>query len=172
MMKGKKFWLKPLGLGCILILNRGMAEELGPYQLILDKQLLGVEQRVPDARPQAKVAAARPSWAQEYRLTMITQDSAGLRVGLQSLNDNAAYLLVEGESSEWSRFELLSGDYENGSAVIRYQGTEHQFSLQAGAPPVSRGIQEVPTAAAVTPPISVLRERRMVRRNSNTRPRP
>ncbi len=166
--------LKKIGLclGCCMFVPYVFAGELGPYQLILDKELLGVEGRNPIPAAQAKVEPARPSWAQDYRLTMITQDGAGLRVGLQSLNDNSSYLLVEGESPELSKFQLLSGDYESGSALIRYQGTEHRFSFQGGSARVNTGIQEESVQTAVPPPIAVLRERRMVHRAKSSRSRP
>ncbi len=122
------------------------AADLGPYQLILDKQLLGVEKATPTEPVRAPVVAASPSWSRDYRMTMITQDEEKLRVGLQSLKDQSSILLIEGEKPfPDDSFQLVSGDYMQGTAVIRYQGSESRFHIESGpsaqsaAPEVSSG---------------------------------
>ncbi|MDF3130614.1 hypothetical protein P0Y35_15505 [Kiritimatiellaeota bacterium B1221] len=117
-----------------ITLSRCMqAADLGPYQLILDKQLLGVEKTMPLEVSRAPVTVAAPSWSRDYRMTMITQDEDKLRVGLQSLKDQSSILLIEGEEAfPQNHFQLVSGDYMQGTAVIRYQGSESHFRIESG----------------------------------------
>lgn len=107
------------------------AKELGKYQLILDKQLLGVEKVVPQTINLAPPKLATPSWSLDYRMTMITQDERGIRIGLQNLKTQSAVLLIEGDTS-YPDFQLVSADYRLGNARVRFKGSEHQFTIQDG----------------------------------------
>ncbi|MEX2606582.1 MAG: hypothetical protein WD708_04485 [Kiritimatiellia bacterium] len=107
------------------------ANDLGKYQLILDKQLLGSVQVAPRPVPQREAQPAPPSWAQEYRMTMMTLDEDQVRIGLQHVQNQSAFLLIEGEDSH-SEFTLISANYEQGSAVVRHRDIDHRFDLQTG----------------------------------------
>lgn len=109
--------------------------DFGRYQVILDQQLLG--RPVPEptqTRPEPPPAAPAPSWATEYRLTMITEDfSSGLaRVGLYHIRNQVGYLLIEGEDDSHHGFSLQSVNYARNQAEIMYQGVRHTFSLESG----------------------------------------
>lgn len=112
------------------------AEGLGKYQLILDKQLLGIEKVTPAPAAVSAPVVAEASWSRDYRMTMITQDEDKLRVGLQNLKDQSAVLLIEGENS-YPDFRLLSGNYQQGIARVSYRGVEHQFMIESGPAPAS-----------------------------------
>jgi len=111
---------------------RGLAE-LGKYQLILDKQLLGLAHAAPSTSEAVAPAPASATWAADYRMTMMTRDvdHQKVRVGLQHLRDHSALLLVEGEDSH-PEFRLESADFAVGVAEIRYQGAAARFELQDG----------------------------------------
>jgi hypothetical protein len=120
-------------LVCISLVPRDAeANDLGKYQLILDKQLLGsvkVAPAPPVMRREPEIAP--PSWAREYQMTMMTLDEDRVRVGLQHVQNHSALLLIEGEESH-SEFTLISANYDQGSAMVRHGGVEHQFQLQTG----------------------------------------
>ena len=118
------------------------AEDLGRYQLILDKQLLGVQKAAPAPVKPAQVVEAAPSWSRQYRMTMITQDDDRVRVGLQNLQDRSAVLLIEGEPSH-PDFQLISADFQQGTARIRYRGSESRFTIESGPEPVA-SVQKTP----------------------------
>lgn len=118
-----------MGLTCF-------SQDLGKYQLILDKQLLGIEKVTPSPVTAPTTVVAEPSWSRDYRMTMITQDQDKLRVGLQSLKDQSAVLLIEGEDS-YPDFRLISGNYQQGIARVSYRGSENQFMIQSGPDKVS-----------------------------------
>lgn len=108
------------------------AGDLGPYQMILDVQILGIKKKdppPPGIEPEARQTAS--SWSRKYRMTMMTRDADGLRVGIQNLRDQSSWLLVEGDDSA-SDFMLVSGDYNSGTARIRFRGMEHFFTIEAG----------------------------------------
>jgi hypothetical protein len=122
------FWV--LFLGSEVFAQRG-GGDFGPYQVILDRQLLGRPEPVepPAARPPP--AAPPPSWAVEYRLTMITEDmnTGRARVGLYHVRNQTGYLLLEGE--EFDGFRLHSVNFENNRAEISFQGTRHTFTIDS-----------------------------------------
>lgn len=127
-------------IGISLVPVGADANSLGKYQLILDKQLLGsvkVAPAPPVTRREPEVTP--PSWAQEYRMTMMTLDEDRVRVGLQHIQNNSAFLLIEGEESH-SEFTLVSADFDRGSALVRHRGVEHRFELQTG-PVVAARVQ-------------------------------
>ena len=159
----------------ILPLSRG--RDLGSYQIILDKHLLGAPRRVtppPAAPPPVK---STPGWSREYRLTMMTKDQStgAVRIGLQNTRDNSALLLIEGKD-RYKDYKLVSADPTGGSAQISYQGQVHRFDLQEG-PVTSRSASPQPqnrsqvsqrssTSEPSTPP-----RRRTVRRRIISPPR-
>lgn len=114
------------------------AVDLGEYQIILDKQLLGSVRQVtpPAVAPPVNVPA--PAWSQNYRMTMMTQDGrdGSIRVGLQNLQDQTSLLLIEGKD-RYEDFALVSANITQGSAQISYKGVSHRFDLQSG-PGVTR----------------------------------
>ncbi|WFB37630.1 hypothetical protein P3T73_07635 [Kiritimatiellota bacterium B12222] len=140
------------------------ASELGAYQLILDKQLLGVEKVVPQVMPAPAVTQAAPSWARDYRMTMMTQDGTGLRIGLQNLRDQSSFLLVEGQSWNDDAPVLVSGDYSSGTARVRFRGMEHVFTIETG--PVA--LVSSGHAEAVPTTTSSVRDRRRGFRQRST----
>lgn len=122
-----------LGLFTVLF---SYSQDLGKYQLILDKQLLGIEKVTPSPITAPTTVVAEPSWSRDYRMTMITQDQDKLRVGLQNLKDRSAVLLIEGEDT-YPDFRLISGNYQQGIARVSYRGSEYQFMIQSGPDQVS-----------------------------------
>ncbi|WFB37759.1 hypothetical protein P3T73_08305 [Kiritimatiellota bacterium B12222] len=162
-----------LKLFCVYIfgfslMSWAQGDELGRYQLILDKQLLGIEKVKAQELPPSKPVIAAPAWSSEYRLTMITQDRRGLRVGIQNLRDQSAYLLMEGDADA-SEFTLVSGDFSTGSVRIRFRGVEHQFQLEDGQS--GRGKLEATPSATTVQERNSLPEVRS-RRLRRSRPRP
>jgi hypothetical protein len=128
---------------CATLLSAsGLADGLGKYQLILDKQLLGSEKVTPPPPTRTRTAPEEraPSWAEEYRMTMMTQDEDLVRVGLQHIRDQTAFLLIEGRefNPETDLFQLVSANYAQSTATIRHRETEHRFDLQTmpTVPPV------------------------------------
>lgn len=110
---------------------------LGKYSLILDKELFGGEPKaVPTPAPQPTPSPQTPSWARNYRMTMMTYDdySEQVRVGIQNTQDNSSVLLIQGEDLH-KFYKLLSADFDQRSAKISYQGVPHTFRLQQGPAP-------------------------------------
>lgn len=142
---------------CLLFSLGGIlsAAELGQYQVILDKQLLG--RKAPEPPPVTNPTPpplAAPGWSRQYRMTMMTQDDddGTVRVGLQNVQDQSSVLLIQGrERAADKDFSLISADYEGGTAQISYLGTTHRFELQmtVAAPPVLKA----PAGAAAGRPI-------------------
>lgn len=139
--------------------TRLMASDFGEYQIILDKQLLGVEERIPTEMPKPIPPVVSPSWSKDFRMTMMTRDQNGIRVGIQNLRDNTSYLLVQGRMVD-QQLELVSADYSSGIAKIRYQGSESQFSLESG-PTITRVEPQRPAAT----PVAQVRNSRRITRN-------
>lgn len=124
-----------------LISVQAEGNTLGKYQLILDKQLLGSVKAAPPPAPRPEPEITPPSWAQDYRMTMMTLDEDRVRVGLQHIQNNSAFLLIEGEDSH-TEFTLVSANYDQGSAEVRRLGDLHRFELQSG-PAVAARAQRV-----------------------------
>lgn len=125
----------------------GLAADLGDYQLILDRQLLGLEEPVSPQRP-APPQPVAPSWASDYIMTMISKDLSGLRVGLQHKNNGQAFLLMENDDQHSADFKLISGDFDSGTATISYRNQPHQFAIETGpaaSPSPASPIQKVAT---------------------------
>ncbi len=126
----KHHW-SPIWLGTAT-LTFGSA--LGPYQVILDKGLLGgVDEGVAVVAPTSVPVVVTPGWASEYQMTMITRDldTGVVRVGLQHKRDGRGFLLVQGEEP-LQDLELLGADFERNQATIRYRGSPHLFTLETG----------------------------------------
>lgn len=122
------------GVGLLFGLNAGAATDpLGKYRLILDRELLGVESRETPTISEPEPSPTAPSWARDYRMTMMTQDqdNGKVRVGLQHRRESSAILLIENDTS-YPDFELVVADYQRGTARVRYQGNEHLFELEDG----------------------------------------
>lgn len=157
---------------CSLLLmsgTKGYAQhtggDFGRYQVILDQQLLGRPAPPPPAaRPDTPAPAPTPSWAVDYRLTMITEDlsTGSARAGLFDVRNQVGFLLLEGEETEG--FRLHAVNFQNNRAEVSFQGNRHLFSLEsapAAAPvpearpaprpqsgPSPRAIRRVPSPPA------------------------
>jgi hypothetical protein len=110
---------------------------LGPYQIVLEKSLLGRADAPPSpAATPPPATVATPGWASEYRMTMLTKDdyNGSVRIGLQNVRDNSGLLLME-DDPPGNPFRLLRADFERNQATVTYQGSSHVFSLESGAPP-------------------------------------
>ena len=120
----------------VLALPLAAQSPLGPYQVILDTEMLGSSTPPPVYEaPQPPPQGVTPGWATEYRMSMITKDdhSGLVRIGLQSLRDNRGFLLIEkDESDPEANFRLLSADFERGLATVSHLDRTHQFSLDSG----------------------------------------
>ncbi|MGA0368379.1 MAG: hypothetical protein ACO3N7_02905 [Kiritimatiellia bacterium] len=132
-------------LGALVGSSAAGAPDLGRYQIILDKQLLGAEKSAPPPVNNVPPVQAPPSWSRDYRMTMITQDGDQVRVGLQNLRDQSAVLLIEGEN-DYPDFQLVSADFQQGTAMIRYRGVESRFTIEAG-PAAVPSVQKSPVPA-------------------------
>jgi hypothetical protein len=134
--------------GCVQAAN----VDLGKYRLILDKELLGRDKpEVQPIKPTPRPPVSRASWADDYQMTMITQDNqtGKIRVGLQHLKNNTALLLIEGDNEFNKAYQIESANFDNASVRVRYQGVVHEFRLQEGANPTP----EKPTIRRNSPTI-------------------
>jgi len=119
-----------LGLSGLMVCSR--AADLGDYQIILDRNLLGVEQPPPEPEPPPPPPPAAASWANDYVMTMMSKDPSGLRVGLQNKRNGQAFLLIEKDPQASGNYMLVSGDFDSGTANIRHGNQSHQFTIQTG----------------------------------------
>jgi len=133
--------MKPKGLLLLLISVHAVPVfaqrpgDYGRFQVILDKQLLGrPAMEEPISPVTAPPSSPSPSWAMEYRMTMMTRDAGdgSIRVGLQNVRDNSGFLLIEGDASTHG-YQLSDADFEAFRATIRYNGNAHVFQLESGA---------------------------------------
>lgn len=148
--------------------------DLGEYQLILDKQLLGSKtppiQKKVIPPPENRFV---PPWGNKYMMTMISKDQDKLRVGIQNVEDKSAILLLENEETH-PDYKLISGNFERGTAIISYRNQIHKFQIQSGprapvrpTPPSQTKTAPTQTTTAprgvdsrkVMPPVPVIRSR-------------
>jgi hypothetical protein len=119
----------------LLLFGPVFSQELGEYQVILDRQLLGSNAPEPsEAVLTPPQTLPVPSWANQYRMTMMTMDQqqGAVRVGLQNLQDQSAVLLIQGQNRHRD-FTLITADYQKGTAQIAYRGASHLFTLADAA---------------------------------------
>lgn len=140
--------------------------DFGRYQIILDRNLLGAPPQV--ARPPAPepvVEEPRATWANEYRMTMITFDefTQTHRIGLQNQRDQSGFLLIEGEAVPFdgNEFKLLHANFQDSKATVSFRGQTHVFSLESGT-----------TTAAEPPPVQARNVRRVAQPPRRVNPRP
>ncbi len=104
------------------------------YQVILDRAIFGrPAPPAPPAPPPVRPANVVPSWAQEFRVTMMTLDeySNQVRVGLQNIKDNSGFLLLLGDKNS-AGYELVRADFARGEATVAWNGDAKVFSLETG----------------------------------------
>lgn len=112
--------------------------DLNRYQVILDKAMFGRPVVRPTPAPQpVRAQPPPPSWAREYRMTMMTYDEYAdqVRVGIQNLKDNSGSLLILGEEKNPQGFQLVRADFTRGEAYISLQGDTQVFSFESGPAP-------------------------------------
>jgi len=145
--------MKILMLGLSWLALYSPAADLGDYQIILDRQLLGAELPPPEPEPPPPPPPAA-TWADDYIMTMMSKDPSGLRVGLQNKRNGQTFLLIEKDPHASGDYLLVSGDFETGTANIRHGNQSHQFTIQTGpvvkrpSPPPPRQASRTPTATA------------------------
>lgn len=151
--------------------HRGPAMDLGEYQVILDKQLLGATRQVtvPAVTPPPTVAA--PSWSREYQMTMMTRDqpSGTIRIGLQNIQNQSSVLLIEGKDRH-EDFKLVSANYSSGTATISYRGASHQFRLQDGPATRSAPTTEMRDPSRINIPDAARKSGTIARPGRRSRP--
>jgi hypothetical protein len=131
--------LLPLGL-----LGAQVPVDESRYQVILDRAMFGRPvPAAPAAPPPTRAAAVVPSWAQDFRVTMMTleEDTKQVRVGLQNVKDNSGFLLLLGDKNT-AGYELVRADFNRGEATVAWNGDAKVFTLETG--PVSSPVANEP----------------------------
>jgi hypothetical protein len=121
--------LLPLGL-----LGAQAPVDESRYQVILDRAMFGRPlPAAPANPPPTRAAAVTPSWAQEFRVTMMTleEETKQVRVGLQNIKDNSGFLLLLGDKNS-AGYELVRADFNRGEATVAWNGDAKVFTLETG----------------------------------------